>query len=194
MSAASPRSPPASAASSASCSATGTPTIAGRRRGSARPSSATPTTSPTREGDGGEHYFDFSKLDWYARPVMPRLLRMWDGGPVKVEGTVKEGDDIAGFKVIDLPGHAPGLIGLWREARPAGADERHLLHARPADRAEGRAAHPASRLQLGHRQGARQHPQAGRDGARQRVARPRRPAHGRRARAAGGGARVRSWE
>ena len=27
------------------------------------------------EGDGGEHYFDFSKLDWYARPVMPRLIR-----------------------------------------------------------------------------------------------------------------------
>jgi glyoxylase-like metal-dependent hydrolase (beta-lactamase superfamily II)/predicted ester cyclase len=68
------------------------------------------------EGDGGEHYFDFSKLDWYARPVVPRLLGMWDGGPVKVEGTVTEGDDIAGFKVIDLPGHAPGQIGLWREA------------------------------------------------------------------------------
>jgi glyoxylase-like metal-dependent hydrolase (beta-lactamase superfamily II)/predicted ester cyclase len=67
------------------------------------------------EGDGGEHYFDFSKLDWYARPVFPRLLGMWDGGPVKVEGTVTEGDDIAGFKVIDLPGHAPGQIGLWRE-------------------------------------------------------------------------------
>jgi glyoxylase-like metal-dependent hydrolase (beta-lactamase superfamily II) len=28
---------------------------------------------------------------------------------------VTEGDDIAGFKVIDLPGHAPGQIGLWRE-------------------------------------------------------------------------------
>ena len=68
------------------------------------------------EGDGGEHYFDFSKLDWYARPVMPRLLGVWDGGPVKVEGTVSEGDEIAGFRVVDLPGHAPGLIGLWRES------------------------------------------------------------------------------
>ncbi len=40
----------------------------------------------------------------------------FDGGPVKISGTVKEGDEIAGFKVIDLPGHAPGLIGLWRES------------------------------------------------------------------------------
>ena len=46
---------------------------------------------------------------------MPRLTGVWDGGPVKVAGTVSEGDDIAGFKVVDLPGHAPGLIGLWRE-------------------------------------------------------------------------------
>jgi glyoxylase-like metal-dependent hydrolase (beta-lactamase superfamily II) len=29
---------------------------------------------------------------------------------------VQEGDHIAGFTVIDLPGHAPGLIGLFRES------------------------------------------------------------------------------
>lgn len=69
------------------------------------------------EGDGGEHYFDYSKLDhWFARLLMPRMLRSWDGGPVKIEGTVSEGDEIAGFKVVHLPGHAPGLIGLWRES------------------------------------------------------------------------------
>jgi hydroxyacylglutathione hydrolase len=69
------------------------------------------------EGDGGEHYFDFSKLQRRsARFMMPRFLRWWDGGPVKIDGTVKEGDEIAGFKVVHLPGHAPGLIGLWRES------------------------------------------------------------------------------
>jgi steroid delta-isomerase-like uncharacterized protein len=69
------------------------------------------------EGDGGEHYFDFSKLKRLsARFMMPRLLRWWDGGPVKVEGTVKEGEEIAGFKVVHLPGHAPGQIGLWRQS------------------------------------------------------------------------------
>jgi glyoxylase-like metal-dependent hydrolase (beta-lactamase superfamily II) len=40
---------------------------------------------------------------------------VWDGGPVKIDGTVAEGDVVAGFEVVDLPGHAPGLIGLWRE-------------------------------------------------------------------------------
>jgi glyoxylase-like metal-dependent hydrolase (beta-lactamase superfamily II)/predicted ester cyclase len=68
------------------------------------------------EGDGGYRYFDFSKLRPYARPVFPYLLRMWDGGPVQVADTVAEGDDVAGFEVVLLPGHAPGLIGLWRAA------------------------------------------------------------------------------
>ena len=27
-----------------------------------------------------------------------------------------EGDEVAGFRVVDLPGHAPGLIGLFRES------------------------------------------------------------------------------
>ena len=47
-----------------------------------------------------------------------RLLHRyaWDGGPVKISGTVNEGDEVAGFSVIELPGHAPGQIGLWRES------------------------------------------------------------------------------
>jgi hydroxyacylglutathione hydrolase len=68
------------------------------------------------EGDGGAHYFDFSKLKPLTRIVMPRMLRMWDGGPVPIAGTVSEGDEVAGFRVVHLPGHAPGLIGLWRES------------------------------------------------------------------------------
>ncbi len=39
----------------------------------------------------------------------------WDGGPVEIAGTVEEGDEIAGFRVVHLPGHAPGMIALWRE-------------------------------------------------------------------------------
>src|ERR1700753_2980581 len=53
------------------------------------------------------------------RWIYPAMLKHWDGGPVKIAGTVSEGDEVAGFKVIHFPGHAPGLIGLWREsARP----------------------------------------------------------------------------
>ena len=61
-------------------------------------------------------YWDLQKLAAYARPALARLLRSWDGGPVAVDGTVQEGDDVAGFRVVDLPGHAPGLIGLFRES------------------------------------------------------------------------------
>jgi hydroxyacylglutathione hydrolase len=66
------------------------------------------------EGDGGMRYFDFSKLKPYAKPVFPFLLKIWDGGPVTIAATVSEGDEVAGFEVVLLEGHAPGLIGLWR--------------------------------------------------------------------------------
>lgn len=60
-------------------------------------------------------YFDPAALAPPARAVVPRLLRVWDGGPVGIAGTVGEGDEISGFRVVELPGHAPGLVGLWRE-------------------------------------------------------------------------------
>jgi glyoxylase-like metal-dependent hydrolase (beta-lactamase superfamily II) len=66
------------------------------------------------EGDGGMHSFDLSRLDPVNRRVYAKLLPAWDGGPVRVAQTLREGDDVAGFQVVHLPGHAPGLIGLWR--------------------------------------------------------------------------------
>jgi glyoxylase-like metal-dependent hydrolase (beta-lactamase superfamily II) len=69
------------------------------------------------EGDGGEHYYDWSKVgNPLIRALGPRTLARMDGGPVAVDETLSEGDDVAGFTVLHLPGHAPGLIGLWREA------------------------------------------------------------------------------
>ena len=35
---------------------------------------------------------------------------------MKISDTVKEGDDVGGFRVVEIPGHAPGQIALWREA------------------------------------------------------------------------------
>jgi hydroxyacylglutathione hydrolase len=60
-------------------------------------------------------YWDFGQLAPWARPLYPKLLRLWDGGATPIEGEVNEGDEIAGFRVVHLPGHAPGLIGLFRE-------------------------------------------------------------------------------
>ena len=62
-------------------------------------------------------YMDLSQLPVApARWIYPFLLRRWDGGAVKIAGTVDEGDEVAGFRVVHFPGHAPGLIGLWRES------------------------------------------------------------------------------
>ncbi len=62
-------------------------------------------------------YMDLSQLPIaWVRWLYPTLLRRWDGGAVKIEGTISEGEEVAGFKVIHFPGHAPGLIGLWRES------------------------------------------------------------------------------
>jgi glyoxylase-like metal-dependent hydrolase (beta-lactamase superfamily II)/predicted ester cyclase len=51
-----------------------------------------------------------------ARYVYRRLMDFWDGGAVEIAGTVDEGDDVSGFRVVHLPGHAPGMIGLFRES------------------------------------------------------------------------------
>ena len=64
-----------------------------------------------------DSYMDLSELPLArARLAYPLLMRRWDGGAVKIDGTVDEGDEVAGFRVIHFPGHARGLIGLWRES------------------------------------------------------------------------------
>jgi glyoxylase-like metal-dependent hydrolase (beta-lactamase superfamily II) len=78
------------------------------------PVSCHPAERADAEGDGGAHYFDLSQLDAHGRLLLSRLLPVWDGGPVTVAETLQEGDEVAGFEVVHLPGHAPGLIGLWR--------------------------------------------------------------------------------
>ncbi len=71
------------------------------------------------EGSGGFRYWpaNLAGLPLLVRPLHRLLHRYaWDGGPVKITGTVVEGDELAGFRVVHLPGHAPGMIALWRES------------------------------------------------------------------------------
>ena len=69
------------------------------------------------EGDGGRHYFDLSKVgNPLVRSMAPVTLRRMDGGPVQVTETLSEGDAVGDFRILHLAGHAPGLIGLWRES------------------------------------------------------------------------------
>ena len=74
-----------------------------------------PAERADAEGDAGRHYGHLERMGVPARLWYPTLRDLWDGGPVQVGGTVEEGDDVSGFRVIHLPGHAPGQIGLFRE-------------------------------------------------------------------------------
>jgi hydroxyacylglutathione hydrolase len=71
------------------------------------------------EGSGGFRYWPegLVGLPTPQRQIHRVLHRLaWDGGPVKIAGTVQDGEEIAGFRVVHIPGHAPGLIALWRES------------------------------------------------------------------------------
>jgi glyoxylase-like metal-dependent hydrolase (beta-lactamase superfamily II)/predicted ester cyclase len=93
-------------------------------------------------------YWRFDKLNPQGRAVFPRLIRAWDGGAVQIAGTVEEGEDVAGFKVVELPGHAPGLIGLFRESDRLAlvSDCVYTLDPLTAVKSAARLPHPAFNL------------------------------------------------
>ncbi len=71
------------------------------------------------EGSGGFRYWPpgLTGLPTPQRQIHRILHRIaWDGGPVKIAGTLQEGEEVAGFRVVHIPGHAPGQIALWRES------------------------------------------------------------------------------
>ena len=76
-----------------------------------------PDAVPHAQGSGGRDYWRMDELPLPVQKLHGFLHEnVWDGGPVQISGTVQEGDDVAGFRVVDVPGHAPGLIALWRES------------------------------------------------------------------------------
>jgi hydroxyacylglutathione hydrolase len=94
-------------------------------------------------------YMDLSQLPVApVRWLYPFLLRHWDGGAVKIDGTVSEGDTVAGFEVLHFPGHAPGLIGLWRASDRLAivSDTVYLVDSarlKPLPEGEASVPHPA---------------------------------------------------
>jgi glyoxylase-like metal-dependent hydrolase (beta-lactamase superfamily II) len=94
-------------------------------------------------------YMDLSQLPVApVRWIYPFLLRHWDGGAVRIDGTIEEGDEVAGFRVLHFPGHAPGLIGLWRESDRVAivSDTIYLVDSarlKPLPEGEASVPHPA---------------------------------------------------
>jgi hydroxyacylglutathione hydrolase len=49
-------------------------------------------------------------------PVAKTFGRLWQGPPRKVDRVLREGDEMAGFRVIHAPGHARGEVIFFRES------------------------------------------------------------------------------
>jgi len=49
-------------------------------------------------------------------PLNRMIMRYWAGPARHVDRHLREGDEVAGFRVLDVPGHSPGHIAYWRES------------------------------------------------------------------------------
>ena len=50
-----------------------------------------------------------------SHPFNKLAMRYWTGPGRNVDRVLREGDEVAGFRVIDVPGHSPGHVAFWRE-------------------------------------------------------------------------------
>lgn len=44
------------------------------------------------------------------------ILRLWAGPPHRVDRPLREGDQVAGFRVVHAPGHSPGEVIFFRDS------------------------------------------------------------------------------
>ena len=44
------------------------------------------------------------------------IMKYWAGPARHVDRHLQAGDEVAGFKVLDVPGHSPGHLAYWRES------------------------------------------------------------------------------
>jgi hydroxyacylglutathione hydrolase len=57
------------------------------------------------------------RADLSKRPLFVRIEHRLLAGPGHaVSSTLREGDEIADFAVLEVPGHSPGHLAFWREA------------------------------------------------------------------------------
>jgi glyoxylase-like metal-dependent hydrolase (beta-lactamase superfamily II) len=51
-----------------------------------------------------------------AKPGAKLFARLWQGPPHKVDRVLHEGDEVADFRVVHAPGHAPGEVVFFRDS------------------------------------------------------------------------------
>ena len=55
-------------------------------------------------------------LEQPRHPMNKIFFRLFHGPGHPVDRPLKEGDDVAGFTVLDTPGHSKGHVSFWRES------------------------------------------------------------------------------
>jgi hydroxyacylglutathione hydrolase len=50
------------------------------------------------------------------KPTAQLFGKLWTGPPHKVDRVLHEGDEVAGFRVVHAPGHAPGEVIFFRDS------------------------------------------------------------------------------
>jgi glyoxylase-like metal-dependent hydrolase (beta-lactamase superfamily II) len=50
------------------------------------------------------------------KPTAQLFGKLWTGPPRKVDRVLHEGDEVAGFRVVHAPGHAPGEVIFFRDS------------------------------------------------------------------------------
>jgi hydroxyacylglutathione hydrolase len=51
-----------------------------------------------------------------SHPMARFYARLWAGPPRKVDRVLGDGGEVAGFRVVHAPGHAPGEVIFFRES------------------------------------------------------------------------------
>jgi hydroxyacylglutathione hydrolase len=51
-----------------------------------------------------------------AHPIARTFGALWQGPPHRVDRVLHDGDEVAGFRVVHAPGHAPGEVIFFRES------------------------------------------------------------------------------
>jgi glyoxylase-like metal-dependent hydrolase (beta-lactamase superfamily II) len=49
-------------------------------------------------------------------PINRLIYRYWCGPAYPVAWRLREGDEVAGFEVLHVPGHSAGHVAYWRES------------------------------------------------------------------------------
>lgn len=74
------------------------------------------TGAPLAMGEPDASRFEDGRIDTHAGALGRLVLAPLGRERRRVDRRLVEGDEVAGFTVLAVPGHSPGTLALWREA------------------------------------------------------------------------------